>query len=193
MKTCAAFLAFALGLICAMPASASDIRIYSGTRKRQTFTSMNYAAETFRTYLVIDQTTKQFTFVTYFTKTRSHFESTETADVLATVPNSPAITKDTRRFMYASSSDSSVPVNTFRFRSGGKPALLPIATDNPQLTARTFSYTGLFYAFAAYNYEESATFVYQKRLTMLANDGNKNLTGAVDLVLDDLRARKLID
>lgn len=191
MKTCVVLFAFALGLIGVLPASANDIRIYSGTRKRQTYTSMNYAAETFRTYLVVDQTTKQFTVITYF-KDRSHFEATETADIISTVPNNP-VTKNTRSFVYASSSDSTIPVNTFRFRSGGKPSLLPVATDSAQLVARTFSYTGLFYALAAYNYEETATYVYQKRLTVAANDGNKTLTGAVNLVLDDLRARKLID
>jgi len=192
MKKFAALLSLVLGLASALPAQASDLRIYSGTRRTQTFTSMQFAAETFRTYLVIDQATKKFTFITYF-KNRSHYESTETIDVLTHVPNNPAITKATRTFIYASSSDSSVPVDTFRFRSSSKPLLLTVATGSTQLTARTLSYQGWFYAFAAFNYEESATFTYQQRLTVQANDANKTLAGAVDLVLDDLRARKLID
>jgi hypothetical protein len=114
-------------------------------------------------------------------------------DARSIVPNSPELTKASRQFIYSSDSDGGTPVNTFRFRSTAKPVNLPISSSSAELTSRTLTYSGWFYALAAYNFEETATFNYQKRLTIEANDASKDLPGAVNLVLDDLRRRNLID
>ena len=98
-----------------LSAWANDLRIYFGHIKRQTFTSIQFAAEKTPTYLVIDQTTNQFAFIRY--RNRTHYEQQVAIDVRSTVPNTPALTKISRQFIYSSSSEAGVPVDIFRFRS----------------------------------------------------------------------------
>lgn len=187
--------ALLLAAFCALlvtPATANDIRVYSGTRSRQHFTPSAYALEKFPTYLVIDHTDRQFAFITYY-KNRTYSAAIYTLDIDTIQPNSPQLTANSREFLYVQTEGSGVPVDVMRFRGTAKPRLIATSSTTAHATSATLAYTGYYYALAAFNYEETATFSLQKALTISINNTNTNLSGAIALAVDDLRRRKKVD
>ncbi len=113
--------------------------------------------------------------------------------VLTTVPNQPIITKDSRTFIYVSSSEDSVPVNTYRWLSSSAPGLVRLSPNLEVLAAKRLEYLAMFYAFAAYNSESSGTFTFSKSLTLEARSADHNTASAIVMVEQYLRDRNIID
>jgi hypothetical protein len=179
-------------LLCAAPARADDVRIYHGTLSNVTYAGIADATRT-PVYVIVDHTAPALGFIRYYPKTRTHVESSFPITFDAVRPSSdPGPTSQI--FLYAGAPEAgSVPVDVHRLRNVGKLAVQPISSAATALVARKLAYSFDFVGLAAFNSEARATLKYQKKLTIASNDANLDLAGATALVLDDLRARNVID
>lgn len=171
--------------------AGDDIRIYLGVVKTGTFFSGGHDSTKDRTYLVVNQTAKQVALITVRDRTTS--STTMNTSVLTTVPNQPIITKDSRTFIYVSSSEDAVPVNTYRWLSSSAPGLVRLSPTLEVLAAKRLEYLAMFYAFAAFNSESSGTFTFSKSLTLEARSADHNTASAIVMVEQYLRDRNMID
>jgi len=175
-----------------MPGRAGDdIRIYLGVVKQDMFGSDGVETTKRRSYLVVNQTVNQVAMITLVDG--SAFDTTLDANVRITMPYNPAISKDSRTFIYISSSDAGTPVNTYRWRSTSAPVMVRLAPGLEVLAAKRFEYEAWFYALAAYNYEATATFTLSKSLTLAALITDNNTASAIQIVRDYLISRNMID
>jgi len=171
--------------------AGDDIRIYLGVVKTDTFFSAGYDSTKDRTYLVLNQTANQVARITVRDRTAS--TTAMGLSVRTTVPYQPIITKDSRTFIYVASSEDSVPVNTYRWRSSSAPGLVRLSPNFEVLAAKRLEYLAMFYAFAAYNSESSGTFTLSKSLTLEALSTDHNTASAIAMVEQYLRDRNMID
>jgi hypothetical protein len=192
MPTPTRLLLLALALASA-PARADDVRIYHGIVTNGSFATTAVDLTKRPTYLIVDHTSSELALVTYDPKLRTHFEVTEATTFDAVRPNAP-VGPASQAFLYSGVPESgSTPVSVRRLRSVGKLSMQPISSTTTELIAKKLAYASFFVALAAYNSEASATFKYQKKLTIASNDANLDLAGAIAMVLDDLRDRNVID
>jgi hypothetical protein len=176
----------------AAPARANDIRIYHGTVVRDFFTTMNAELSKQRIYLIVDHTALQIGFVLYDPKERTHSETV--VDTTFDTIRPSAADPGAQQFIYAGAPEASgTPVDVYRLRSVGKLTLQPISSSASERVAKRLAYASYHVALSLFNEEQRGTFKYQKKLTIAANDIFHDMATAIALVLDDLRARDVID
>jgi hypothetical protein len=189
-RRCLLLLAFALA---AAPARADEVLIYQGPIRSASYSTIATDPVKQGLYVILDNTTQALGFVYYDAKKRTHSESTIPLTFNAIRPNAP-IGPTSQLFVYAGAPEAgATPVDVHRLRNVGKLAMQPISSTATQLIAKAFAYSNDFVALAAYNAEASGKLKYQRKLTVASNDANLDLAGATALILDDLRARGLID
>jgi hypothetical protein len=192
MRLCAPVLILTLALGAAA-ARADEVNIYHGVVDGGSYSTTSTDLGKRPTYLIVDHTSFELALVTYDPKQRTHYETTEATTFDAIRPNAP-VGASSQAFIYSGAPQAgSTPVAVRRLRSAGKLSMQPISSTATKLLPKKLAYASYFVALAAYNSEESATFKYQKRLTIASNDANLDLAGAIALVLDDLRDRNVID
>ena len=171
--------------------AGDDIRIYLGVVKQEIFASDGVDTTKRRSYLIVNQTVNQVAMITL--ADGSAFDTTLDANVRITMPYNPAISKDSRTFIYISSSNAGTPVNTYRWRSTSAPVMVRLAPGLEVLAAKRFEYEAWFYAVAGSNYEDTATFTLSKSLTLAALITDNNTASAIQIVRDYLISRNMID
>jgi hypothetical protein len=182
-------LAFAL---CAGAARADDVRIYHGKARYVTYANVADPRQG-PLYVIVDHTTDELAFVHYDAKTRTHEPSSVPLTYDALRPtDDPG--PSSQIFIYAGEPVAgSTPVDQHRLRNVGKLATQPISSAATALVAKKLAYSYDFVGLAAFNTEASATLKYQRKLTVASNDANLDLLGSIALVVEDLRARDVID
>jgi hypothetical protein len=193
MKSLSLLIGAAL-LLADFAARAADVRIYAGSMKEEYFDSNANSPTVFGLYVVFDNTTSQFAFITYNRKTPAVGAGVTIVNETFTqnYPYNPFSAK-TRAFVSADTSSGGAPINYFRFRSTGAPTITPYSSAAAGLVAHSFSYLRHYWAPATFYVEDSGTVTYQKALTIQSNDGGLDLTGAKDLVIQHLKDLKYIN
>ena len=180
-------------LLADLAARADDVRIYAGSRKQEYFDSNANTTTTLGLYVVFDQTTSQFAYITYDRKAKAAGYGIVDTTFAQIYPYNPAISAKSRSFISADAGDAGIPINYYRFRSGGAPVITLFSSASAGPVAHSFTFVRHYWAPATFYFEESGTVTYQKALTIQSNDAPKDLNGAIDLVLQHLRDLKYIN
>jgi hypothetical protein len=177
-------------LLLAVRGLANDIRIYSGTVKKESFDGTGSYSASLPCYVVFDFTLDKLTILEVFRANKSTDATGFRTMVRYTFPTTGTKRRD---FIYIDAPGGASNPLFLRFRGTAAPAILPISTLLKAQVSRTLAFTMSFKDYIYLLYERTGTLSYQQALTVSANDADLALDDAVTLVRNDLIRRKIIN
>lgn len=193
MKTSCVLVAGLLLLIATVPSTADEVYIYGGRGKHEYFDFQTNQVTPSSLYVVLDLTTRKFTLFLIDSKKKTYERQGGNVTTWIDYPYSPQKDQRTRTFIYVDSENNADSINFKRFRSTSGPAMLPISGVASKLLPRSFAFSSSFRLSTLLVEELSGTLTFLRDPTKQSNDALNDLPTAEQLVVDYLKARKLIN